>query len=379
MRRSLRTKILLLSLLPAAAMYLLVAVVAYFAAQSVAQGLVLDRDRELARLSAAEVSASLQEYPELLSGVARDLLVGGQTDADLARALADDAIRLTYFDGGVVLLDNLGRVIATLPEDPAIPGADWSSWPVFRQIIQNPNRPAFSNVEGEERTEALDDALSLAVAVPVLTARNELRGVLVGRFRIGPDVLNPFYGTLLRLRLESKGEAHIVDGAGRLLYASAGDAAGESFGDHPVAAVALSGTSGALRTPTADGDEVLASYSPIPGTDWSLVIEEEWAALMAPLRRYAAGLALLLSLGIILPAVVVAGGMQRVTRPINALVEATRQVARGAAVTVSAPTGDELETLAEQFNFMSAELRASYAQLEPVSYTHLTLPTSDLV
>ena len=93
MRRSLRTKILLLSLLPAAAMYLLVAVVAYFAAQSVAQGLVLDRDRELARLSAAEVSASLQEYPELLSGVARDLLVGGQTDADLARALADDAIR----------------------------------------------------------------------------------------------------------------------------------------------------------------------------------------------------------------------------------------------------------------------------------------------
>jgi HAMP domain-containing protein len=82
------------------------------------------------------------------------------------------------------------------------------------------------------------------------------------------------------------------------------------------------------------------------------------------LRRYAVGLALLLSLGIILPAVVVAGGMQRVTRPINALVEATRQVARGAAVTVSAPTGDERETLAEQFNFMSAELQASYAQLE---------------
>ena len=54
MRRSLRTKVLLLSLLPAAAMYLLVAVMAYFAAQSVAEDLVLDRDRELARLSAAE-------------------------------------------------------------------------------------------------------------------------------------------------------------------------------------------------------------------------------------------------------------------------------------------------------------------------------------
>ncbi len=366
MRRSLRTKVLLLSLLPAAAMYLLVAVMAYFAAQSVAEDLVLDRDRELARLSAAEVSVSLQEYPELLSGVARDLLIGGEGDAELTRALADNANRLTYFDGGVVLLDNLGRVVAALPEDAAAVGDDWSSRPTFRQIIQNPNRPAFSDVETEERAEAPDDepSLALAIGVPVLTARNELRGVLVGRFRVGPDVLNPFYGTLLRLRLESKGEAHIVDGTGRLIYASTGDDPGESFGDHPVAAVALSGTSGALRTPTADGNEVLASYSPIPGTDWSLVIEEEWAALMAPLRRYAVGLALLLSLGIILPAVVVAGGMQRVTRPINALVEATRQVARGAAVTVSAPTGDELETLAEQFNFMSAELQASYAQLE---------------
>ncbi|HQF69963.1 MAG TPA: GAF domain-containing protein, partial [Promineifilum sp.] len=87
--------------------------------------------------------------------------------------------------------------------------------------------------------------------------------------------------------------------------------------------------------------------------------------LMTPLRRYAAGLSLLLLLGIIVPALVVAGGMQRITRPINALVEAARQVARGDfGRTVSAPTGDEIETLAEQFNHMSAELQSSYAQLE---------------
>ena len=167
MRRSLRTKVLLLSLLPAAAMYLLVAVMAYFAAQSVAEDLVLDRDRELARLSAAEVSASLQEYPELLSGVARDLLIGGEGDAELARALVDNANRLTYFDGGVVLLDNLGRVVAALPEDAAAVGDDWSSQPTFRQIIQNPNRPAFSDVETEERVEAPDDEPSLALAIGV--------------------------------------------------------------------------------------------------------------------------------------------------------------------------------------------------------------------
>ncbi len=367
MRGSLRRKILTWTLLPALSVFVVVAAVGYFAAQALAEDLVLDRDRELARLSAAEVSASIQEYPELLSGVARDLTAGGETNDDLARALAAAANRLTYFDGGVVLLDNLGRVLAALPDDPAALGGDWSARPVFRQIIQNPNRPAFSDIATAPpaTTDAPEGPLTIDVAVPVLTARNELRGVLVGRFLVGADVVNPLYGTLLRLRLDSKGEAHVIDSAGRLIYASTGDAAGDSFTDHPVAAAALSRASGALRTPTADGREVLASYSPIPNTSWNLVIEEEWATLMAPLRRYTAGLSLLLSLGIILPALVVAGGMQRITRPINALVEASRQVARGDfGRTVTAPTGDELETLAEQFNSMSAELQASYAQLE---------------
>lgn len=363
MRGSLRTKILTLALLPAVAMYLLVAVLSYFAAQGVAEDLVIDRDRELARLSAAELSASLQEYPELLSGVARDLAAGGDSETALGAGLAGMANRLTYFDGGVVLLDNLGRVLATHPAAADAAGDDWSAQPTFRQIIQNPNRPAFSNLTGNNLSGG--DPV-LAVAVPVLSGRNELRGVLVGQFRIGPDVLNSFYGTLLRLRLDSKGQAYVIDGAGRLIFATPddNDGAGQSLNDHPIVGPALSGDSGALRT-TSTGEEVLASYGPIPGTGWSLVIEEDWGTLMSPLRRYAAGLSLLLLLGIIVPALVVAGGMQRITRPINALVEASRQVARGDfGRTVSAPTGDELETLAEQFNHMSAELQSSYAQLE---------------
>ena len=137
MRGSLRRKILTWTLLPALSVFVVVAAVGYFAAQALAEDLVLDRDRELARLSAAEVSASIQEYPELLSGVARDLTAGGETNDDLARALAAAANRLTSFDGGVVLPDNLGRVLAALPDDPAALGGDWSARPVFRQIIQN--------------------------------------------------------------------------------------------------------------------------------------------------------------------------------------------------------------------------------------------------
>ena len=57
MRKSLRRKILTWTLLPALSVLIVVAIVAYFAAEALAEDLVLDRDRELARLSAAEVSA----------------------------------------------------------------------------------------------------------------------------------------------------------------------------------------------------------------------------------------------------------------------------------------------------------------------------------
>src|SRR5690606_30517373 len=87
----------------------------------------------------------------------------------------------------------------------------------YRAIIQSPSsRVVYSDIvsDGQNGEEVL------AVAVPVFSEGNRLRGVLVGFFRLGPTTLNPFYGTLVRLRLDRKGDAHIVDGNGRLIYAS---------------------------------------------------------------------------------------------------------------------------------------------------------------
>jgi nitrate/nitrite-specific signal transduction histidine kinase len=361
MRGSLRRKILTWTFLPAAAIFLIVSAASFYLSQAVVEELVIDRDRELARLTAAELSASLEEYPTLLSGVARDLSGVNLNGPTVERALTNNANRLTYFDGGAVLLNNLGRVVAAFPERPDVLGADWSARSHFRDIIQSPNRPAISDIVAD----GPDGSDVLAVAVPVFGPTNELRGVLIGMFHLGVGSFNPLYGTLIRLRLDQKGDAHVVDGRGRIIFASDTGASGQSFHDQPVAEVALSGESGALRTPTAAGTDVLASYSPIPGTSWSLIIEEEWATLMGPLRNFSALLSALLALGVIIPALVVAAGMRRVTRPIDALVEGTRQVARGDfGRTVEAHTGDELEMLAEQFNNMSAQLQASYTQLE---------------
>jgi HAMP domain-containing protein len=129
----------------------------------------------------------------------------------------------------------------------------------------------------------------------------------------------------------------------------------------------LSGKSGALRTRDLTGQEIVASFAPVAvhGMPWGLVTELSWNVLLSASQGYRLFLLLLLSLGIVIPAIVVAFGVGRITKPIVELTDAARQVAEGNfGQAVTAATGDELEDLAQQFNRMSAELAESYTQLQ---------------
>jgi nitrate/nitrite-specific signal transduction histidine kinase len=131
----------------------------------------------------------------------------------------------------------------------------------------------------------------------------------------------------------------------------------------------LTGHLGALRARDLLGQEIVASYAPVPGTTWGLVGEETWDALISGSRGYQRFLLFLLVLGVVAPAVVVALGAKRITRPIADLIGAAQQVASGqfgagVSEAISAQTGDEIQELAEQFDVMASQLQASYAHLE---------------
>ena len=64
---------------------------------------------------------------------------------------------------------------------------------------------------------------------------------------------------------------------------------------------ALTGQGGAGRTRDAEGHDVVAAYAPVPGTRWTLVSEDDWAAVTSATRRYARILLILLVLGMVLP------------------------------------------------------------------------------
>jgi GAF domain-containing protein/two-component sensor histidine kinase/HAMP domain-containing protein len=359
--RSLRTKIIAWSFIPAAIVLTAVAVVTYVAYQRVAEDLVVERDRELTRLTAGELAASLLEFPDLLADAARSFRTLGGDPAQLQIALAEARPRLVYFDAGVFVLDNLGRVAAAEPRRPDVFGQDWSTRPFFRQLVSGTGEPTFSNI----LADGPGGAEVIATAVAITSDRGQFVGALVGMFRLGTSSLSPFYGTLLRLHLERSGSAYLVDGSGRLIYSTDAGRVGSDFTAHPAWPSAAGGGSGAIRTLTSIGQDALASYGLVPNSDWILVVEENWANLAQSSGVYGQFLLALLALGVLLPAIVVTIGVRRITGPIAQLVEASRQVAGGHfGQTVAPNTGDELAELADQFNVMSARLKASYAQLE---------------
>jgi serine phosphatase RsbU (regulator of sigma subunit) len=276
------------------------AVYAYLSYRDAAAQLIVQRDREVALLTAVRLQNELSRLSDELNALARtSSLYLGLSDRQ-RQALKGSAPRLSVFDGGVILQDNNGRVRATEPERWDIMGQDWSDKEFFRAML------------GRQRPEAHfspvmdigpDGVPVVVVTVPVLGENEELVGTLSGLFKLGESRVSAFYASIVRLRLPGTGNSFIVDSAGRILY----DSGYERTGQFMTLPTDLSAPTERI-TPVkdAEGYDIVAAYAPVPGTTWTLVTETDWALAMAPVQRFATGLIILLGLGLIVPTLGVA-------------------------------------------------------------------------
>jgi signal transduction histidine kinase len=132
------------------------------------------------------------------------------------------------------------------------------------------------------------------------------------------------------------------------------------------AAQAGQGVSDELQTArNVQGQEVLTASAPVTPLGWTmfveLPVEEAYAPLYAALQRLAVVL-LAASLFAVFAGIFLA---RRMVGPIQALRAGAERIGAGdLGQRISIKTGDELESLADQFNEMGARLQESYADLE---------------
>ena len=114
-----------------------------------------------------------------------------------------------------------------------------------------------------------------------------------------------------------------------------------------------------------DGRQVLSASAPIAPLGWAVLIEQPLFEAFAPIRSSIFRTVVLALVGVLLSVLVSLVLARRMVRPIRALTEGAGRIGAGdLGHRLEVKTGDEIETLAEQFNQMTSQLRESYANLE---------------
>src|SRR5262245_17614474 len=115
----------------------------------------------------------------------------------------------------------------------------------------------------------------------------------------------------------------------------------------------------------AKGREVLTSHSAIAPLGWAVFIEQPLEEAFEPLRASAWRTGLMILVGVVLAVFVSAVLARRLAQPIQVLQQSAAKIGAGELDhRIVIRTGDELETLADEFNQMTGKLRESYATLE---------------
>jgi hypothetical protein len=271
------------------------AVVTYLAYQEATTQLALERTGELAFFAANRLEVELAKLAEPLEALARTEGMSQGRFADQRQALEDSRHRLAVYDGGVVVIDSRGTVLGTEPWRPEIHGRDWSNRPFFNQLLSSPS-VYFSDVV----EDGPEGAPVVVIGVPIVGSRGEFVGALAGMFVLGETNVSPLYASVVRLRLAQSGSTYLLDGGGRLLYASEASPVGETLGDVGLSGALAAGTD-AVRLRDAQGRDRVAASAPVPGTRWTLLLVDDWEVLTASTQRYARTLTGLVGAGMLLP------------------------------------------------------------------------------
>jgi signal transduction histidine kinase len=121
----------------------------------------------------------------------------------------------------------------------------------------------------------------------------------------------------------------------------------------------------ALVTPNIQGKTVLSASAIIPGFDWAIIIERPVQEAYEPVYASIVRTATLLLLGLGLALIASLFLARRVIRPLGILRQGVERIGAGElSHRLELKTGDEIEVLADEFNKMTAQLEASYSNLE---------------
>ena len=356
--RSLRAKTLLWALLPLALVLLAAALIGHYGYEQSARDTVTQRDTELARVSAARLGEGLATHQIALQRLAAEPGIKSMDASGAGLAFELHRSNLAMLGVDIIVFDRAGAVVWAQDS----PGT-YSIFldPGQLDTVRRTLRPTFSDVFKLD----ISDADAVMVSVPILDAENRFNGVLSGVSNIRASSLEATFSEVLELKAGRSGFAYLVDSQGKVVYHRDASQLGRDLTFIAPVRRAIGGETGAVIADGPSGKEVVSGFAPVPGTGWALVTQEQWSNVIGPIESRNVWLLILLAAGGLLSGALIFVAVGYTLKPIKQLTQGAQRIAEGDFDhTIAAASGDEIQTLATQFNNMAGALKESYTDLE---------------
>ncbi len=363
---SLQVKIIAWSFVPTVIILSGVAWFTFYSYQKVIGDLAIKQDVEILNTKVIQAADGINN---LINPSLQAIILNIDTKPELsievrAQNILDRTPNLNVFDGGIYFVDQHGIVFKSQPEQPELIGQDWSVTSQFRYVRDNPpGGGPITNIQ----SIGTDEAGIVCVIWPMHNTLSKFVGAGYYCLAINPNEQNILYTTVNGLSLGQN--VYILDGNEHIVFSPDLSQLGKDISAEGSIQQLLQSEGKSIRFHNGQEDKVI-SYSSLvrskdPNIYWILVSEKSWNEIMQPTLPYQRLLLVLLALGVIVPVLVTAYGVRHITNPIQKLIHAAEQVTAGQFKhRIEVKTGDEIETLADQFNVMSEEIDESYSSLE---------------
>jgi signal transduction histidine kinase len=353
---SLLAQSLLWIILPLSLIVIGIILAGTFTNQQVVASLLIDRDRQLASLSANRVSQDIIGYADSLQAFSRRALPPNQLDflAEIKLESPDEI--MTAFNAGVVLVDKYGQVLIAVPSIFMPVGKSVDKEDFFLRAEQE-KRVIFSDVLVDSHT----GQDMVIITVPLLDDQNEFKGALLGAIHLHTT---PLSDPILRLSVGDEGFAYLVDGQGKAIFHPDPYEVGSDFSDREAVMEVTAGKTGGLLWENPSGDLLVQGFAPVGGTGWGLIVREPWQEVIQPIRHFQIIAGIVVILAIIITVLFLWRGTQRITSPIRSLVAQTRNLSEGETIESVPISGlQEVDMLAQAFEQMAVRITSYRAGL----------------
>ncbi|MBJ6724551.1 PAS domain S-box protein [Geomesophilobacter sediminis] len=274
---------------------------------------------------------------------------------------------LETFDSGTFLLSASGKMLAALPEEPQLPGKDYT----FREYYQQTVATGKPYISGPFYTTRQGRHPVIMFTAPVFAANRQMIGVLCGSI----DLLgNNFLGNLAKFHPGQSGYLYLIDSQRTIVvHPDPRKILKQQLqaGTDPMLRKALQGFEGSAETVEDGRTPMLTSVKRLKSTNWVLVGNYHQAEAYAPLHR--AVWYLMATLVAVLAVTGVAGRlfMRRLTTPLLRLISHVEEIT-GKEEPEPFPSGtdDEIGVLIRAFNNLLRETqRQKKASLSQEAFT----------